>query len=78
MDADFVKKRLEKDLLELKKMIDSHFEQRKKDESELTSLEDRIEKRKDVRMKQQEQRQMVKFKYFYTKFFNTNFLTRNF
>jgi len=57
MDADFVKKRLEKDLLELKKMIDSHFEQRKKDEEELTSLEDRIEKRKDIRKKQMEERQ---------------------
>ena len=32
MDSEFIKKRLEKDLQELKKMIDKHFEQRKKDE----------------------------------------------
>ena len=59
MDGDFVKKRLEKDLLELKKMIDTHFEQRKKDEQELTGLEERIEKRKDVRQQQLEERQRV-------------------
>merc|ERR1712130_627405 len=51
MDSEFVKKRLEKDLLELKKMIDAHFEQRKKDEGELTALEERIEKeRKEEEM----------------------------
>jgi len=56
MDSEFVKKRLEKDLLELKKMIDAHFEQRKKDEGELTALEERIEKRRDVREKQKAER----------------------
>ena len=48
MDEDFVKKRLEKDLQELKRMIESHFQQRKKDEEELAELKDRIEKRKQV------------------------------
>ena len=59
MDADFVKKRLEKDLLELKKMIDAHFEQRKKDEGELTALEERIEKRREIREKQKAERAQV-------------------
>jgi len=48
MDEEFVKKRLEKDLQELKRMIAYHFEQRKKDEEELTELKGRIEKRKEV------------------------------
>ena len=48
MDEEFVKKRLEKDLHELKRMIDLHFQQRKKDEAELAELKDRIEKRKEV------------------------------
>ena len=48
MDEEFVKKRLEKDLHELKRMIDLHFQQRKKDEEELAELKDRIEKRKEV------------------------------
>ena len=38
MDEEFIKKRLEKDLLELKRMIASHFEQRKKDEEELGEI----------------------------------------
>ena len=49
MDADYAKKRLEKDLGELKRMIDDHFKQRQEDEAELSSLQDRIEKRKAVR-----------------------------
>ena len=48
MDDAFVKKRLEKDLEDLKKMIALHFEQRKKDEEELEELKDRIDKRKQV------------------------------
>ena len=48
MDQDFVKKRLEKDLEDLKRMIALHFEQRKKDESELEELKTRIDKRKQV------------------------------
>merc|ERR1712212_265558 len=49
MDQDFVKKRLEKDLEDLKRMIALHFEQRKKDESELEELKSRIDKRKQMR-----------------------------
>merc|ERR1712130_587944 len=56
MDEDFVKKRLEKDLQELKRMIESHFQQRKKDEEELAELKDRIEKRKQMREEQLQQR----------------------
>ena len=48
MTEDFYKKRLEKDLAELKKMIDTHFVQRKKDEDELVQLETRIVERKEV------------------------------
>ena len=48
MDEEFVKKRLEKDLQDLKKMIAAHFEQRKKDEVELEELKTRIETRKQV------------------------------
>ena len=50
--SDINRKRLEKDLAELKKMIAAHFEQRKLDEEELTNLSDRIEKRKKVREEQ--------------------------
>ena len=49
MDEEFVKKRLEKDLADLKKMIALHFEQRKKDEEELEELKSRIETRKQVK-----------------------------
>ena len=45
---EFLKARLEKDLAELKKMIDTHFVQRKKDEEEIAALETRIEERKAV------------------------------
>lgn len=46
---EFLKARLEKDLAELKKMIDNHFVQRKKDEEEIQNLEKRIDERKTVR-----------------------------
>merc|ERR1712226_710326 len=52
MDQDFVKKRLEKDLEDLKRMIALHFEQRKKDENELEELKSRIDKRKQMREEQ--------------------------
>jgi hypothetical protein len=45
---EFYKKRLEKDLTELKKMIETHFVQRKKDTEDLSELELRIETRKEV------------------------------
>merc|ERR1712046_104394 len=53
---EFLKARLEKDLAELKKMIDTHFVQRKKDEEEIAALETRIEERKALRTQQQEER----------------------
>lgn len=52
MGEEFVKKRLEKDLQELKRMIETHFQQRKRDEEELSELKDRIEKRKQMREEQ--------------------------
>ena len=55
MDEAFVKKRLEKDLEDLKRMIALHFEQRKKDEEELEELKSRIDKRKQVKYKYQNQ-----------------------
>ena len=48
METEFAKKRLEKDLSELKKLIDDHFKQRKLDEEELDALKARIEARKTV------------------------------
>jgi len=56
MDSEFVKKRLEKDLQELKKMIEKHFEQRKEDEASIKQLEERIVKRKELRAQQLEER----------------------
>merc|ERR1712212_745891 len=49
---DFTRMRLEKDLKKLKRMIETHFQVRKKDEEELQGLKDRIEKRKLVREQQ--------------------------
>lgn len=46
---DIHRKRMEKDLLELHTLIDVHFDQRKKDEEELISLKDRIERRRSER-----------------------------
>ena len=63
MDSEFVKKRLEKDLQELKKMIEKHFEQRKEDEASIQQLEERIVKRKELRAQQLEERAKV-FKFF--------------
>ena len=49
---DINRRKLEKDLAELKKLIAAHFEQRKLDEEELQGLQDRIEKRKVIREEQ--------------------------
>uniref|UniRef100_A0A8C0CEJ5 Troponin T, cardiac muscle n=1 Tax=Balaenoptera musculus TaxID=9771 RepID=A0A8C0CEJ5_BALMU len=46
-------KRMEKDLNELQTLIEAHFENRKKEEEELVSLKDRIEKRRAERAEQQ-------------------------
>ncbi|KAF6073748.1 troponin T2, cardiac type [Phyllostomus discolor] len=49
---DIHRKRLEKDLNELQALIEAHFENRKKEEEELLSLKDRIEKRRAERAEQ--------------------------
>uniref|UniRef100_A0A3P9L0V3 Troponin T type 2b (cardiac) n=1 Tax=Oryzias latipes TaxID=8090 RepID=A0A3P9L0V3_ORYLA len=49
---DIHRKRMEKDLIELQSLIESHFEKRKKEEEELISLTDRIEKRRSERAEQ--------------------------
>ena len=48
MDDDFVKKRLERDLAELKRMCDDHFQKRAADEENIQSLEGRMNDRKAV------------------------------
>ncbi|XP_031606418.1 troponin T2e, cardiac isoform X1 [Oreochromis aureus] len=50
---DIHRKRQEKDLTELQSLIEAHFIQRKKDEEELISLVNRIEKRRAERAEQQ-------------------------
>ncbi|XP_045439538.1 troponin T, cardiac muscle isoform X4 [Pipistrellus kuhlii] len=50
---DIHRKRIEKDLNELQTLIEAHFENRKKEEEELISLKDRIEKRRAERAEQQ-------------------------
>ncbi|XP_076840230.1 troponin T type 2a (cardiac) [Brachyhypopomus gauderio] len=49
---DIHRKRMEKDLNELQTLIEAHFESRKKEEEELISLKDRIEKRRSERAEQ--------------------------
>ncbi|XP_070758446.1 troponin T, cardiac muscle isoforms-like [Enoplosus armatus] len=49
---DIHRKRMEKDLTELHTLIEAHFEKRKKEEEELLSLTDRIEKRRSERAEQ--------------------------
>ncbi|KAJ8399590.1 hypothetical protein AAFF_G00410010 [Aldrovandia affinis] len=49
---DIHRKRMEKDLTELQTLIEAHFENRKKEEEELLSLKDRIEKRRSERAEQ--------------------------
>lgn len=50
--SEFARQRLEKDLKELERMIKDHFETRKKDEADLASLQERIEKRQIYREEQ--------------------------
>lgn len=46
------RKKIEKDLTELQQLINRHFEERKKEEQDLSNLRDRIEKRKKMRAEQ--------------------------
>merc|ERR1719454_2620768 len=56
MDDNFVKKRLERDLGELKRMCDDHFKKREADESNISELEDRMSKRKEQSAAQKQNR----------------------
>uniref|UniRef100_A0A8C5M3D3 Troponin T2, cardiac type n=1 Tax=Leptobrachium leishanense TaxID=445787 RepID=A0A8C5M3D3_9ANUR len=49
---DIHRKRMEKDLTELQTLIEAHFVSRKKEEEELLSLADRMEKRRSERAEQ--------------------------
>ncbi|XP_030632373.1 troponin T, cardiac muscle isoforms [Chanos chanos] len=49
---DIHRKRMEKDLVELQSLIETHFESRKKEEEELLSLSERMEKRRAERAEQ--------------------------
>ena len=48
MDDDFIKKRLARDMAELKKLCEEHFKQRAIDEEKVKELEDRISAFKKV------------------------------
>jgi hypothetical protein len=50
MGDDFVKKRLERDLGELKRMCDDHFQKRAADDENIQALEGRMNDRKAVRL----------------------------
>jgi len=54
MDDDFVKKRLERDLADLKRMCDDHFKKREEDDSLVTDLEKRINDRQTTRAAQKQ------------------------
>merc|ERR1719334_2011055 len=56
MDDDFVKKRLERDLADLKRMCDDHFKKREEDDSVVTDLEKRIADRQTTREAQKQAR----------------------
>merc|ERR1712193_216348 len=53
---DINKERHQKDLIQLQRLIDAHFEQRKKDEEELEALRLRIEERKAKRAVEMQER----------------------
>merc|ERR1712142_1309261 len=53
---DINKERHQKDLIQLQRLIDAHFEQRKKDEEELEQLRLRIEERKAKRAVEMQER----------------------
>merc|ERR1711970_1501508 len=56
MDDDFIKKRLERDLADLKRMCDDHFSKRKEDDAVVTDLEKRISDRQTTRGAQKQAR----------------------
>merc|ERR1711953_881852 len=44
MDDDFIKKRLERDMAELKRLCEDHFAKRREDDAKMEELQDRIAK----------------------------------
>merc|ERR1719283_769036 len=56
MDDDFVKKRLERDMAELKRLCEDHFQQRKEDDAKIDELTARITKTKEAREKSKQER----------------------
>ena len=85
MDDDFVKKRLERDLADLKRMCDDHFKKRKDDDAVVTDLEKRIADRQTVsrfylvkRVTHCIQFELQTLKYFLcTPFFHSEFFVTN-
>ena len=48
MDDDFFKKRLERDMAELKRLCEDHFAKRREDDAKMEELKERIVKTKSV------------------------------
>ena len=48
MDDDFIKKRLERDMAELKRLCEDHFAKRREDDAKMEELKERIVKTKSV------------------------------
>ena len=48
MDDDFIKKRLERDMAELKRLCEDHFAKRREDDAKMEELKERIVKTKTV------------------------------
>ena len=42
MDDDFIKKRLERDMAELKRLCEDHFAKRREDDAKMEELKERI------------------------------------
>ena len=48
MDDDFIKKRLERDMAELKRLCEDHFAKRREDDAKMEELKERIVTTKSV------------------------------
>jgi len=53
---EFARAKLERDLVDLQRLIGAHFEERQKDEEDLVDLKDRIAERKEMRAAQIQER----------------------
>merc|ERR1711917_123773 len=56
MDDDFIKKRLERDMAELKRLCEDHFAKRREDDAKMEELKERIVKTKTAREKSKQDR----------------------